>query len=921
MTVPPLELLPLLKCFENLDKEAVRATERNYGPQVACGELFLRLGAKHPTVIQEVIDGLRDIVGFQLLAQSLEDAYKGRHKGVGSSGNPDGHDDDDNGGPKQDPRDKKRRDDDDDDGKPGPDDDKPDNGDKPDTSDATDGDEGVSGEQPGRSGDDADSDGGNVPQMLQFLKLPDKSKTTSSSISSDADTKNKGRCNEASSLSTPMTIESLNLHDYQEELAEHSLAGKNSVIVAPTGSGKTRVAVAIAIKALKEHEGASQASNKVVFVVNKVALVEQQKNAFQEFIPDVVGISGDMSSQVPLVRQLKHADVIVLTAQILLNALKDDESFSLSLLRLIILDECHNTQKESAYNNIMAYYRDKKKTQATLPQVVGLTASLGVKKAKRQTDAVKHVLKLCANLDAEKISKVVKYKDSLKRSYHTPREETIGVRGRDDRDPFKIELGKVMDRIELAIFSTSDGKKILELQREMKEMSSHRGTQQYEGEVTKLLAYIPVKVQNSETARVLQDCANFLKMYNQSLYINRDARTVDALNHINSYIQELIDTTQNTQDSVDKLIKLFEEIKPQIEEICRGPSNQNPVLQRLEEILVQEYSKKPETLAILFTNTRDSTRALQAWIQETPSLALLNPGHLIGTGGSTGMTQTQQEQLLAMFKEKKHKLVISTSVAEEGLDIQMCNLVIRYNYVRDDIGRVQARGRSRAEGGKFYLVFNSRLPKLADRERMNKGREMMMEEATETVCQMIKNQNKEYLDNIAELQRLDASERSLHMSGRLAAEKKKSGQKLHREVKLLCKHCRQFACYTDDIRSINGQHHIVIGEGFLDRVITERLQEEKNLYGDVTVSKEVQCKRCKKPLGFMMIFREHELPLLAIKHLVIELPNKAKVHKKKWSETTSIFTIKDIDLEALAELVKLPEEDEESIDGDDEKEK
>ena len=60
------------------------------------------------------------------------------------------------------------------------------------------------------------------------------------------------------------------------------------------------------------------------------------------------------------------------------------------------------------------------------------------------------------------------------------------------------------------------------------------------------------------------------------------------------------------------------------------------------------------------------------------------------------MTQPQQERLLAMFKEKKHKLVISTSVAEEGLDIQMCNLVLRYNYVRDDIGRVQARGMSQS---------------------------------------------------------------------------------------------------------------------------------------------------------------------------------------------------------------------------------
>ncbi|XP_030842252.1 interferon-induced helicase C domain-containing protein 1 [Strongylocentrotus purpuratus] len=230
--------------------------------------------------------------------------------------------------------------------------------------------EGMSGEHPGRSGDDADSDGGNIPQMLQYLKLPDTPKTTSSSISSDAETKNTGTCNEASPLSTPMTIERLNLHDYQEELAKHSLAGKNSVIVAPTGSGKTRVAIAIAINALKEQRGACKTHKKVVFVVNKVALVEQQKNAFQEFIPDVVGISGDMSSQMPLVYYLQQANVIVLTAQILLNALKDDESFSLSLLRLIILDECHNTQKENSYNTIMAYYRDEKKeNQATLPQV------------------------------------------------------------------------------------------------------------------------------------------------------------------------------------------------------------------------------------------------------------------------------------------------------------------------------------------------------------------------------------------------------------------------------------------------------------------------------------------------------------------------------------------------------------------------
>ncbi|XP_054766744.2 antiviral innate immune response receptor RIG-I-like [Lytechinus pictus] len=916
--VPPLELLPHLTSFENHEKEAIRTTERTHPPRTTWSELNLRLQAKPSEVMEELIEGLREIK-YPVLAQSLEDAYRGT--GKDSRGDPDGHDndDDDNGGPAKDPENKERPSND----KHGPDDDKPDSGDKPDSSGAGTADDGPGGQRRSngerQSGDEANAD--SVSPMLQLLQLSDAPKPTTPSSTASVTESNIAH-------STPMTLESLHLHDYQEELAEHSLEGKNSVIVAPTGSGKTRVAIAIAMNALMKQNGASKEQKKVVFIVNKVALVEQQKKAFQEFIPEVDGISGDMSSQVPLVHQLEQSDVIVLTSQILLNALQDG-SFSLSSLRLIILDECHNTQKENPYNSIMAFYRDmKKRNQPPLPQVVGLTASLGVKKAKRQIDAVKHVLKLCANLDADEISTVVRYRDSLKRSYHTPKEETIGVEGRDDKDPFKIELGRVMEPVEQTIVSYLDkiseggitGKKILECRQEMTEMSSFRGTQQYEGVTTKLLQFLSVEVKDSEIARFLQDCANFLKVYNESLYINRDARTVDALNHINSYTQILIDRNQNTEASVDRLIKLFEGIKPKIEEICHGPSNENPVLQRLEKILIQEYEEKEETLAILFTNTRDSTRALQAWIQETPSLASVNPGTLIGTGGSTGMTQTQQEQLLAMFKEKKHKLVISTSVAEEGLDIQMCNLVIRYNYVRDDIGRVQARGRSRAEGGKFYLVFNKRLRKLAEREKMNRIRERMMEEATETVCGMIKDNKQEYLDNIAELQRQDASERSLQRSGRLAAEKKKSNRKVHKEVKLLCKHCREFICYTEDIRSINGQHHIVIEENFRERIITERFQEDQTLYGDVKVSQEVQCKRCKQQLGFMMIFREHELPLLSIRYLVIEVRKGIRVHKKKWSDTTSLFTIKDIDLEDLAKRLDVCMEDEESEDETIEKE-
>jgi len=117
--------------------------------------------------------------------------------------------------------------------------------------------------------------------------------------------------------------------------------------------------------------------SKVAFFVPTKTLVEQQFKLFIKYLKPgyrCLPISGEEVPNLSMRNVVEVSDVLVMTPQILLNALESGEVQSLSVFSLLIFDECHHMTKHYPYNNIMSrYYVDEKlarsSTSLRLPQV------------------------------------------------------------------------------------------------------------------------------------------------------------------------------------------------------------------------------------------------------------------------------------------------------------------------------------------------------------------------------------------------------------------------------------------------------------------------------------------------------------------------------------------------------------------------
>ncbi|PKU38694.1 hypothetical protein llap_10991 [Limosa lapponica baueri] len=474
---------------------------------------------------------------------------------------------------------------------------------------------------------------------------------------------------------------------------------------------------------------------------------------------------------------------------------------------------------------------------------------------------------ICANLDTEKITSAQEELQHLQSHVPQPRKQYNLCQERP-QDPFGERLKKVMRQIHQYM--------------EMPDLPQDFGTQVYEQRVVEL------EKRAAETfCRKRRVCALHLRKYNDALLINDTVRMIDAF----QCLQQFYAAERDMKDPTEQfLTATFEENRTSLQALAGDRRYENPRLGKLEEILREHFQPLGASRGIVFTKTRQSAHSLLSWLQDTATLCgqHVRAAVLTGAGYSNQarhMTQNEQQDVIKLFREGALNLLFSTSVAEEGLDIPECNIVVRYGLMTNEIAMVQARGRARAENS-VYSVLAKANSREVSRELLNENLVELMERAIRAVQAM---PEQEYRLKIRELQRVAVA--SWLMKEARISERRQ----LHDPdaVYLYCVNCHMAVCRGSDLRTVEGMHHVNVNPNFglYYRVSSGKLQFQRT-FKDWEPGCRIVCNGCSQDWGMEMIYRQVKLPILCIKNFVVETPAEKRRYKK-WSAVT--FPIKEFD--------------------------
>ncbi len=454
---------------------------------------------------------------------------------------------------------------------------------------------------------------------------------------------------------------------YQEAIIK-SAGRKNTLVVLPTGIGKTIIGVGVAADRLEKYP-----DSKVLILAPTKPLVEQHKKSFEKMLnlhPDELKT---LTGKIPAPKRKKEwhdAKVVFATPQVVQNDLMK-KRVSLENYSFLLVDESHRTTGNYAYTTIAREYMK----QSELPLILGLTASPGGTKEK--------IGRICGNLFIENVE----------------------IRGDEDEDvkPYvqptkiswvKVELPPTFINISNHLENLIE-KRSQYLLKNNFIMSSKVG----KGVLLRIQKELSAKLSQNRNPfffPALLDTAALIKLKHALSLLQ-----TQGISQLHKYLNKL----QSEQTKSSKVIINDKEMKDVIEKTLKLHIDgvEHPKLDEIIEILKKDL--KDGKKAIIFTQYIDTVNNIYSKI--TKNAPELNAVKFIGQ--RKGFSQKEQLEVLDKFREGIYNVLVATSVGEEGLDIPELDLVLFYEPIPSEIRTIQRRGRTaRKKPGKVIILMTKK---------------------------------------------------------------------------------------------------------------------------------------------------------------------------------------------------------------------
>ena len=458
---------------------------------------------------------------------------------------------------------------------------------------------------------------------------------------------------------------------YQQDIFQ-AAKNKNTLVVLPTGLGKTAIALLLAAYRL-----VSFPKKKIVFVAPTKPLVEQQLSVFQKSIllpkEDFSLFTGSVSPE-KRHQQWQNARIIFSTPQSLENDLLSGK-ISFQDVALLIVDEAHRATGDYAYTFLAKKYVE----QATHTRIIALTASPGSDEAK--------INEVCTNLHIEH----VEYRKASDNDVKPFTEETI----------IKWEEVELTPEIKAIIkylkdCNTEKLAKVSEYGLLPKPASFYSKTA-----ILMLQRAIHVRISEGEKSFEMLHTMSLLA---QSLKLQHalELAETQTLHALYTYFTSiLLAAKQGKTKAVKNLARnpLFLAAFAKTRNMI-ADNKEHPKINALKNSLQKTLEQKPSAKIIVFTHFRDTAIRLQ---KELTLSCKLFFGQAKKNG--EGLSQKEQKEILNSFRAGEFNILIATSVAEEGLDIPSVDNVLFFEPVPSAIRSVQRRGRTGRHSKGFVTVF------------------------------------------------------------------------------------------------------------------------------------------------------------------------------------------------------------------------